>query len=39
MSFDQALRQLNEANQTIDLAKEQIQEAYRLIAKHSAHPD
>jgi DNA-binding SARP family transcriptional activator len=39
ISFDQALRQIREASQTIDLAKEQIQQAYRLIARHSEHPD
>jgi DNA-binding SARP family transcriptional activator len=39
ISFDQALQQIREASQTIDLAKEQIQQAYRLIAKSSKHPD
>jgi DNA-binding SARP family transcriptional activator len=39
VSFDEALRQIREASQTIDLAKEQIQQAYRLIAKHSQQPD
>jgi DNA-binding SARP family transcriptional activator len=39
ISFDQALRQIREASQTIDRAKEQIQQAYRLIAKHSARSD
>jgi DNA-binding SARP family transcriptional activator len=34
INLDQALRQLKEASQTIDLAKEQIQQAYQLIAKH-----
>ena len=38
-SLDQALRQIREAGQTIDLAKEQIQRAYQLIAKYSEHPD
>ncbi|HEU0292193.1 MAG TPA: BTAD domain-containing putative transcriptional regulator [Anaerolineales bacterium] len=37
--FDQALRQLREASQTIDLAKEQIQQAFRMIARFSEHPD
>ena len=35
ISLDQALRQIREASQTIELAKEQIQQAYQLIAKHS----
>ena len=39
ISFDQALRQIREASQTIDLAKEQIQQAYRLIVKYSEHSD
>ena len=39
ISFDQVLRQIREASQTIDLAKEQIQQAYRLIARHSEHAD
>jgi DNA-binding SARP family transcriptional activator len=39
ISLDQALRQIREASQTIDLAKEQIQQAYQLIAKYSEHPD
>jgi DNA-binding SARP family transcriptional activator len=39
ISIDQAFQQLREASQTIDLAKEQIQQAYRLIAKYSEHPD
>jgi DNA-binding SARP family transcriptional activator len=39
INLDQALRQIKEASQTIDLAKEQIQQAYRLIAKYSEHAD
>jgi DNA-binding SARP family transcriptional activator len=39
ISLDQALRQIREASQTIDLAKEQIQQAYQLIAKHSNQSD
>jgi DNA-binding SARP family transcriptional activator len=39
INFDQVLRQLGEASQTIDLAKEQIQQAYQLIAKSSQYPD
>jgi DNA-binding SARP family transcriptional activator len=39
ISLDQALRQIREASQTIDLAKEQIQQAYQLIAKYSEHPN
>jgi len=39
ISFDQALRQIMEASQAIDLAKEQNQQAYRLIAKYSEHHD
>ena len=39
ISFDQALRQLREASHTIDLAKEQIQQAIQLIAKYSEHSD
>jgi DNA-binding SARP family transcriptional activator len=34
-NFSEALRQLKEANQTIDLAKEQIQHAFKLIANFS----
>ena len=37
--FEEALRQIRDASQTIDLAKEQIQQVYRLIARHSEHPD
>ena len=37
ISFDQAIEQLREANQTIDLAKEKIEHAYQLIAKFSEH--
>ena len=39
ISFDQAIVKLRQANKTIDLAKEQIQQAYRLIAKYSEHHD
>jgi DNA-binding SARP family transcriptional activator len=39
LNFDQALRQLREASQTIDLAKEHIQQAYQLISKYLKHPD
>jgi DNA-binding SARP family transcriptional activator len=39
IGFDQALQQIREASQTIDHAKEQIQQAYRLIAKDSEHSD
>jgi len=39
VSLDQALLQIRKASQTIDLAKEQIQQVYRLIAKYSKHPD
>ncbi len=39
ISLDQALRQIREASQTIDLAKEQIQRAHQLIAKYSEHSD
>jgi DNA-binding SARP family transcriptional activator len=39
LSLDQALRQIREASQTIDLAKEQIQQAYQLIVKRPEHPE
>jgi len=39
ISVEQALGQLSEASQTIDLAKEQIQQALQLITKYSEHPD
>jgi DNA-binding SARP family transcriptional activator len=38
-SIDQAIGQLRQANQTIDLAKEQIQLALQLIAKSSENTD
>lgn len=39
ISLDQALQKLREAGQAIELAKEQIQQAYQLIAKCSDQPD
>ena len=39
IDFDQVLRQLREASQTIDLAKEQMQYAIQIITKFSEHPD
>ena len=39
IDLDQALRQLGEACQTIDLAKEQIQRALQFITRYSQHPD
>jgi len=39
VDFDQMLRQLREASQTIELAKEQIQQALRMIAKSSERAD
>jgi DNA-binding SARP family transcriptional activator len=38
-NLDQALQQLREANQTIDLAKQQIQKVLQLIAEHSERTD
>jgi len=39
ISFEEARRQLTEASKTIDLAKEQIQQALQLIAKSSEHSE
>ncbi len=39
ISIDQAVRQLKEASQAIDLAKEQVRQAFQLIAKLSDRPD
>lgn len=39
ISIEQALRQLQEADQTIDLVKEQIQEVLQLIVKSSGYSD
>ena len=39
ISVDQVLRELRDASQTIDLAKEQIQQAVQMISTYSEHPD
>jgi DNA-binding SARP family transcriptional activator len=39
IDLDEARRQLSEASKTIDLAKEQIQQALQLIAKSSEHAE
>jgi hypothetical protein len=39
MGIDQAVRQLMEATEAIDQAKEQIQQAFQLIAKFSDIPE
>jgi DNA-binding SARP family transcriptional activator len=39
VSVDQALQQLREASQTIDIAKAQIKEAVRMITQYSEQPD
>lgn len=38
-SIEQALRKLEEASQTIDLAKDKVQQAFQSIAKYSEHLD
>lgn len=39
INIDQAIGQLRQANQTIDLAKEQIQQALQLIGKSSENTE
>src|SRR5262249_46702522 len=39
IGLDQVMRQLREVNQTIDLAKEQIQQVVQLLDKHSEYQE